>query len=118
MTLDEWIINGSVGISSKTMWAALKGLDIKPTHGDKPYDPDDFSRCYKLVKQCGLSNANLNIISQTLPYWQPYIDNWDKLCEMYEANTANDWKTYKEIGMYDYMKKLRTESDAILRKVW
>ena len=52
LTLDEWIINGDLGISSKTMWAALKDEDISQTHGDKPYDYDDFSRCYKLYFLC------------------------------------------------------------------
>ncbi|MCF8219798.1 MAG: hypothetical protein K9J21_12565 [Bacteroidales bacterium] len=113
MTLDEWIIYGQVGISSKTMWAALKGIKIEPTYGDKPYDPGDFSRCYRLAKQCELSKQDLSIITEKLPYWQPYIDNWDKLCKMYEDNKINNWKTHEEIGMYDFMQKLREESDKI-----
>lgn len=111
--IDEWMVHGSVGISSKTMWAALKGLDIDPKYGDKPYDPCDFGRCYELVKYCNITKEDLQVISNTLPYWKPYIDYWDKLCEMYEANEANNWNTSKEIGMFNYMQNLRIMSDAI-----
>ena len=111
MTLNEWIINGHVGASSKTMWAVLVGVDIE--RGDKPYDPDDFSRCYKLYKQCELLKGDLYKISKKLPYWEPYINNWDKLCNMYEANLENNWTTSKDIGMYEFMHKLREESNEI-----
>jgi len=113
MTLNEWIVKGRVGISSKTMWAVLQGIDYI---GDKPYDPNDFSRCYKLVKQCNLTEQDLQKISRTLPYWKPYIDNWQKLTEMYEQNDKENWVNSKKIGMYEFMQGLRTESDLIGRK--
>ena len=115
MNLDEWIVNGHTGVSSKTMWAALKGLEIKPTHGDKPYDPDDFSRCYKLVKDCFVPKSHLKKISEKLPYWKPYIDNWDKLTGMYEQNKKDNWTNSEKIGMFDFMQELRKESDLIIR---
>jgi len=43
-----WIANGHVGMSSKTMWNCLMGNKNFPI--DHPYDPDDFSRCYKLLQ--------------------------------------------------------------------
>jgi hypothetical protein len=113
MTLNEWIVNGSVGISSKTIWAVLQGIE---TNGDKPYDPDDFSRCYKLVKECNILQEDLEKVARTLPYWKPYIDNWEKLTEMYEQNDKENWVNSKKIGMYELMQRLRTESDLIGRK--
>jgi hypothetical protein len=113
MTLNEWIVNGRVGISSKTMWAVLQGIEYT---GDKPYDPDDFSRCYKFVKQCNIADQDLQKISRTLPYWKPYIDNWQKLTEMYEQNDRENWVNSKKIRMYEFMQELRTESDLIGRK--
>ncbi|MCB0374546.1 MAG: hypothetical protein KDD04_01355 [Sinomicrobium sp.] len=47
MTLNEWIINGETGISSKTMWAAITGTVTAGRKGygfDVPHDPDDFRR--------------------------------------------------------------------------
>jgi hypothetical protein len=113
MTLSEWIVNGRVGISSQTMWAVLQGIEYI---GDKPYDPDDFSRCYKFVKLCNITEQDLQKISKTIPYWKPYIDNWQKLTEMYEQNDRENWVNSKKIGMYEFMQELRTESDLIGRK--
>ena len=113
MTIDEWIINGRVGESSKTMWAVLKGLNVKVNYGDKPYDPDHFSRCYAFVDLCNINKKGLSLISEKLPYWKPYIDNWDKLCKMYEENTNTNWKNSKQIGMFEFMQSLRKQSDKI-----
>ena len=43
-----WIANGETGMSSKTMWNCLIGNSNFPIN--HPYDPDDFSRCYKLLQ--------------------------------------------------------------------
>jgi hypothetical protein len=112
--LNEWIVNGSVGISSKTIWGVLQG--IKVGRDNKPYDPDDFSRCYTLVKQCNLQQEDLEKVSIALPYWKPYIDNWGKLTEMYELNVKENWVNSKEIGMYEFMKVLCEESNLICLK--
>lgn len=111
MELHEWILNGDLGISSKTIWGALMG--VKVIENDKPYDPDDFSRCWKLVKRCNVPLSNLKKVVEAYPYWKPYIDNWDKLTEMYERNRAEKWVNSEEIGMYEFMKTLRKESDLI-----
>lgn len=114
MTLLEWIAKGRVGISSKTMWGAIMGVEVD--RHDKPYDPDDFSRCWKLVTRCNVTKEQLQIIVDKYPYWKPYIDNWQKLTEMYERNRAEKWVNSKEVGMYEFMQELRTESDLIGRK--
>lgn len=111
MTLNEWIIYGRVGTSSKTMWAALTGTvrkDLTPCtyRFDVPYDWDDFSSCYKLCKSCGISKQQLNKVVEVFPYWKPFIDNWDKLTMIYE-----NYET-----MHDFICKLRIQSNEI-RKV-
>ena len=113
--LDDWIIKGDVGVSSKTMWAAIKRCDIGPIYGDIPRDPDDFGRCYEFVKGCGISNDDLKIIYQRLPYWKPYIDNWEELCDMYESIIAEQ-DTYRKVAyheMHGYMDILKHKSDII-----
>ena len=51
MTQQEWIVSRDTGISSKTMWSALNGVDLsearKSFYTDVPYDPADFGRCYR-----------------------------------------------------------------------
>jgi len=85
-----WIANGETGTSSKTMWNCLIGNSNFSV--DHPYDPDDFSRCYKLL--------------QTVPEWNNLVENWDKLTEMFEKNQRTGWQNSKKIGMYEFMQTL------------
>jgi hypothetical protein len=112
MTLNEWILNGRVGISSKTIWSVIQGVEYE---GDRPYDPSDFGRCYDFIKQCNITNQQLKKVSKKLPYWKPYIDSWAKLTEMYEKNCMENWENYREIGMYEFMNELQEESEKIQR---
>ena len=100
MTLNEWIVFGHVGMSSKTMWAVVSNTlnheNIKNFRVEIPYDKDDFSRCYTLWKECNLSDTDLRKIKETCPIWKPFIDNWYELVRLYETNEE----------MYDYMSEL------------
>ena len=90
MTLNEWIVFGQVGMSSKTMWAVVSGNlnadNIKKFRVEIPYDGDDFSRCYKLWKDCQLDSTDLIKIKEMCPIWQPFVDNWGELVRRYENN--------------------------------
>jgi hypothetical protein len=104
MTLNEWIVLGDVGVSSRTMWAAITATVTSGTMGrgfDIPNDPADFSRCYKLWQKCALTPGQLGLVKVVFPWWSPYIDNWDKLVSMLERNDR---------GMYKYMCRLRDEA--------
>ena len=105
-----WAINGEHGISSKTIFNHLsRTLQTRamendyPTH---PFDPDDFSRCYKLLKAVPQWKSKLNNLKALSPVWEKLVDNWDKLTEMYEQNVKDNWKNSKKIGMYEFMQKL------------
>jgi len=99
-----WIANGETGSSSKTMWNCFMGnKNFSFAH---PYDPDDFKRCYKLLKAIPEWKSNLVKLKNLSPAWNNLVDNWDKLTEMYERNVREDWKNHKAIGMYDFMQKL------------
>lgn len=100
----EWIVTHHVGISSRTMWTAL--MCVKPTKEmfiyDIPYDADDFSRCYDLVKFCEVSHSeDFPKILQVFPWYAPIIRNWGKLSEMYENNNFR--------GVNDLLRSLRKE---------
>lgn len=107
MTIDEWIILGETGTSSKTMWAALKGISIdgkmKGYPFDVPGDGADFRRCYNFVEQCNITKEQLTQIKEACPWWAPFIDNWDTLCKMYEESTP----------MYEFISKLYEESKIL-----
>ena len=100
MTLNEWIVFGKVGSSSKTMWAIVSGTltkeNIKQFRVEIPYDKDDFSRCYRLWKDCQLDSNDLNKIKNLCPIWTPFIDNWQELVRRYQMNEP----------MYEFIKQL------------
>ena len=103
MTMDEWIVSDDTGISSKTIWAALKIPNIKDDNFrfDVPSDNSDFRRCYRLVKNCEITKENLQKVSEALNWYKPIIDNWDKLSELYENEKQNE--------LYNLLKKLGNE---------
>lgn len=101
-----WIDYGHVGSSSKTMWSCLMGNPKFPVN--IPYDPDDFSRCYKLLEAVPEWKLELHKLKPLSKEWSNLVDNWDKLTEMYELNTKENWKNSKKIGMYEFMQTLIT----------
>lgn len=101
-----WIANRETGMSSKTMWNCFMGTEkFSINH---PYDPDDFKRCYKLLQVIPewKSSKYMNMLSKLSRQWKNLVENWDKLTEMYEQNERQQWKKYKEIGMYEFMETL------------
>jgi hypothetical protein len=104
-----WLQHGERGTSSETIWGRMMGMRIVKHHEDHPYDPDDFSRCYKLLKAIPEWRSKLDVMNAVSPTWKRLVENWDKLTEMYEENERTKWKNYKEIGMYEFMLELRGE---------
>lgn len=99
-----WLTNGFVGMSSKTMCNFFLGnKDFKINY---PHDPDDFSRCYKLLETVPEWKSRIPELGVLSPQWKNLSENWDKLTEMYERNQREDWKNYKEVGMFEFMQKL------------
>jgi len=91
MTLDEWIVKGEVGVSSKTMWSAIKGV-VKGNERmgwdfDTPSDPDDFRRCYLFFQQCKLTKEDLQTVANVFKWYKPLIDAWDELVNLYEEES-------------------------------
>jgi hypothetical protein len=92
-----WIANGHVGSSSKTMWNCLIGNSNFPIN--HPYDPDDFSRCWKLLEAVPEWKTELQKLKPLSRQWSNLVDNWDKLTEFYEDMR----KVKKANGMYEFM---------------
>lgn len=99
-----WIANGHVGMSSKTMWLHFMGQKIERVN--HPYDPDDFSRCYKLLEAVPEWKLRILELAKLSTPWKNLSENWEKLTQMFEENRRNDWQTHKKIGMYEFMQTL------------
>jgi len=99
-----WITNGNVGMSSKTMWLCFMNQPIQRIY--HPYDPDDFSRCYKLLESVPEWKERILELSKLSTPWKNLAENWVKLTEMYEQNINENWKNSDKIGMYEFMQTL------------
>jgi hypothetical protein len=80
-----WASSGDTGISSMTIWSVMMGR--KPEDkwgGNYPHDPDDFGRCYRLLKVMPSWRSRLREVSVRFPAWNGLIDSWDELTALYE----------------------------------
>jgi len=104
-----WVENGEQGTSSKTIFSVIHGGDLrngftllKPSSYCHPYDPDDFRRCYLLLKAVPEWRAELDKMRTVSKQWNALVDNWDKLTGMLEEQMKNK----KRNGMYEFMQSL------------
>lgn len=113
-----WRLYGEHGTSSKVMFNILSQKTVSENmpltkcaisvydSAQHPCDPDDFSRCYKLLEAVPQWKGRLNDLKHLSPVWGKLVDNWGTLTQMYEQNQAEQWKNYKQIGMYEFMESL------------
>ena len=98
MRHEQWIVNGEVGTSSKAIWAVMMGAVIKNDSSwwnyDIPHDPDDFSRCWKLLVLFPEWRRRLPEVAEMFPKWIPFVEEWDKLTTMYEKNLTDNPNGY------------------------
>jgi hypothetical protein len=83
----EWIVGRDTGTSSKTIWSVMQM--VKPDYASPPSDPDDFGRCYRLLKLIPEWRESLSLVSKAYPEWTALVDNWDELTALYEDELAN-----------------------------
>ena len=103
--LEWWLQNGERGTSSETMVYYFTGRKINDRECH-PLDPDDFKRCYLLLKAVPQFKREMHKLKLGGTVWSNLVDNWDKLESMLEKNIAEKWANYKEVGMYEFMKEL------------
>lgn len=92
MTPEQWIVGDDTGVSSKTIWAVMMGAvsGQEPWYAfDVPHDPDDFGRCYRLLKAIPEWRPRLHEVAERFPKWAPLIAAWDELTALYEEEVAN-----------------------------
>jgi len=99
---DFWLKHGEHGNSSMTIFEMLSKRTLPRYHQDHPHDPDDFRRCYLLLKTIPEWETELCELKEISPVWSKLVDNWDKLTEMLE----DQMKTNKANGMYEFMQSL------------
>ena len=111
VTPDEWAMGRDTGTSSLTIYAAITGKR-SPRNGynrfDIPHDPDDFGRCYRLLKLFPTWRTLLAKTISICPEWEPFVAAWDELTELYELEVPNHKGSAPKL--YARMKEIRAEN--------
>lgn len=96
-----WWTQGERGMSSETIYAVMtsEGIPVRRSH---PYDPDDFRRCYLLLKQIPEWRQRMAEMRPVSKAWSNLVDHWDELTAMLEEMMAGK----KSSAMYDLMQTL------------
>ena len=82
-----WIVGRDTGLSSKTVWAVMMGVEKYLDHASPPYDPSDFGRVYRLLKIMPSWAGRMSEVADKYPKWKPLVDNWVELTALWEAES-------------------------------
>jgi hypothetical protein len=87
--LVNWLACGARGISSNTMVTHLCGINAMGAWGsrDHPHDPDDLSRCRKLLAAVPLLVPLLPRMASCSPEWAALVTHWDELCALMDEES-------------------------------
>lgn len=105
ITPQDWLRGRDTGTSSLTIYAVMMNTPSPHNRYDVPHDPDDFSRCYRLLNLFPKWKARLGDVAARFPIWNPFVREWDKLTTMYE--TAMKTPNEPAHEMYVFMQSLR-----------
>ena len=105
MGLTKWLASDDVGMSSKYMASVLA-----PTPWQQefryPHDPDDFGRCYRLLRAVPELRANSMRLAQCPAPWPQLHAEWLKLEALYEQELPAN----RAPKLYDEMKRIFKEA--------
>lgn len=103
----RWVVGKHVGLSSKSIWAHMMGAG-KPERGwSHPYDPDDLSRCLRLLHQIPEWKDRMPEMAKRSPGWAKLISAWDQIVQSMEDEVGWDWsKGQRAQATYNLMKSV------------
>lgn len=104
----QWLFDGDAGVSSKTIWSVMTGVDPK-TSFCYPCDPDDFGRCHRLLVRFPEWRERMGEVAAKYPRWAPMVREWDALTAAYVSISGE--AGYR--NMYARMRGLRREAGEI-----
>lgn len=88
-TPEEWATGRDCGTSSLTIYSAITGMPSHHRTYDVPHDPDDFGRCYRLLKLFPAWRTQMGKTVKLCPKWKPFVAAWDELTALYELEVPN-----------------------------
>lgn len=85
----EWLLSDDTGTSSETIFAVMTKTK-SPKYQSVPLDPDDFGRCFRLLKRFPAWKDRLVEVALFYPEWGPLVREWERLSEMYRKAVTRD----------------------------
>lgn len=102
-------IYDDMGMSSKTIYSVFqRDKSCLDSHPDIPYDPDDFGRCYRLLKKIKQGKELIEKVAKEYPMWTPFAREWDELTRLWEEESQRPEKTAPKL--YKKMQELVKEA--------
>lgn len=87
-TPQEWFDGPDTGVSSKAIWHVMMET-AAPRETRLPQDPDDFGRCYRLLRAFPAWRNRLAEVADKLPAWAPLVREWDALSSLWEQESPS-----------------------------
>lgn len=110
---ERWIGDGDTGTSSLTIWAVLMKRVSPDGNFYYPLDPDDFGRCYRLLKIMPEWRNRLGEVAEAYPPFAPFVREWDRISALYEHELEHGPVSKRGYRMapqtYALMQELRKE---------
>lgn len=95
----KWLASGRRGVSSNTMFSVMTGVAAMNDWGySHPHDPDDLSRCRRLLEQVPEFQSQLWKLKPVSKQWSALVDHWDELCRIMDEE-APDWRSGKGLAL-------------------
>ena len=94
----QWYRGYDTGISSETIFEVMTGVPVR--RHSVPLDPDDFGRCYRLLRKFPGWRQRMPEVSERFAEWGALIENFDALWDLYEEERYDE--------LYDLMRKARS----------
>lgn len=109
----RWISGNDTGMSSKAIWEHMMLGDVtrELRSVPHPHDPDDFGRCYRLLRIMPDWQSRIGEMAKYSSEWAALVAVWPRLALMYET-ISDPQGRQSESGreMYAYMSDLLTRS--------
>jgi hypothetical protein len=89
----DWFVNGRVGLSSKTLAAAVSG--VVPKEVCYPHDPDDLNRCLLFLAAVPEARDHLDKVASLSEVWRALIDRFDEIEKCFLDEVGFNWSKAK-----------------------
>ena len=91
----RWLANGERGISSNTIVQVLVGLPCVGTWGGShPHDPDDLTRCIRLLEECPELTPLFPRMEHASKEWGVLVPAWPELSALLDSELPN-WRGHE-----------------------